>query len=122
MNEPGGPISGPCAAGAKLRTGPESAAARPTRARSGSAGFIDRNADTRNGFPNRGAFPNTGPPPHETLTPDLAARAVGLELKGPPGDGGDDVNNPSDPTTAADEGKRRSRSRGRARGRGEGES
>ena len=65
------------------------------------------------GFPNRGAFRGTGPSPHETLTPDLANRAVGPELKGPPGSGPDDANNPSDPTTA--------RGRGRASGRGEGE-
>ena len=114
-----GPISGPSAAGAKLRTGPESAPARPTRARSGPRGFIDQDAGKRNGFPNRGAFPNTGPSPYETLNPDLAARAVGLELKGPPSNGPDDVNNPSDPTTAGDDGTRRGR--GRARGRGEGE-
>jgi hypothetical protein len=114
-----GPISGPSAAGAKLRTGPESAPARPTRARSGPPGFIDQDAGKRDGFPNRGAFPNTGPSPYETLNPDLAAGAVGLEPKVPPSTGPDDVNNPSDPTTAGDEGRRRGR--GRARGRGEGE-
>ncbi len=105
MSGAGGPISGPCAAGAKPRTGPP--------------GFTKEEAGKRNGFSNRGACQNTGPSPHETSPPDLAARAVGLELKGPPGDGPDDVNNPSDPTTAGDEGRRRSR--GRARGRGEGE-
>ena len=80
------------------------------------------------GFPNRGAFRGTGPSPHETsphetLTPDLANRAVGPELKGPPGSGSDDANNPSDPTTAGGdvEGRGFARGRGRARGRGEGE-
>ncbi len=115
-----GPISGPSAAGAKLRTEPESAPARPTRARSGPRGFIDQDAGKRNGFPNRGAFPNTGPSPYETLNPDLAAGAVGLELKVPPSTGPDDVNNPSDPTTAGDEGRRRGRDRARGRGEGEG--
>jgi hypothetical protein len=85
MNGAEGPISGPRAAGAKPRTGPGSAPARPARARSGPPGFIDQDAAKRDGFPNRGAFQNSGPSPHETLphetlTPDLAARDVGPEL------------------------------------------
>jgi hypothetical protein len=120
MSGAGGPISGPCAAGAKPRTGPESSPARPARARSGPQGFTNEDAGKPNGFSNRGAFQSIGPSPHETLNPDLAARAVGLELKGPPGDGPDDVNKPSDPTTAGDEGRRRSRGRARGWGQGEG--
>ncbi len=122
MNGAKGP-TGPRAAGAKPRTGPRSAPARPTRARSGPPGFIEQDAGKRSGFPNRGAFQNTGPSPHETLPPDLAAWAVGPELKGPPGNDPDDANNPSDPTTAGDddEGRGSARGRGRASGRGEGE-
>ena len=83
MNGAAGPISGPCAAGAKPGTGAGSAPACPTRARCGPPGFIDQDAAKFNGFPEWGAFQNTGPSSHETLPPDPAARAVGLGLNGP---------------------------------------
>jgi hypothetical protein len=112
-----GPVSGPSAAGAKARSGPEAAPVRPTRARREPAGLINEDAAKRNGFPSRGALQNIGFSTHGTLPPDVAARAVGLERNGPPSIGPGDVNGPSDPTTAGDE----RGSRGRARGRGEGE-
>ena len=114
-----GSISEPRAAGTKLRIGPRSAPVHPTRARSGPPGFIDQDAGRRNGFPNRGAFPNTGPSLYEAVMLDLAFGRGALQLDANGPRRAYRLNNPSDPTNAGDddEGGRLARGLSRARGR-----